>query len=419
LDSLPPDVRAAVDPNIQRVQEEARQLVHAAALNRAEKARVSARNVSDFARFDRVEGLGVGSGVGKQFGGGVTANVRARYGLDDETVKGAVSVSTVRANGVTVRVFGSRDFQDVGDVAERSTAVNSLAAQEFGSDYTDPYLVRAGGASVEFPAVKGFNPRFTASYEWQSALGVNATPVTGSFESTVPVNNYHAMRYALEVNRAPALWLWGTELTVRAEARATFPFTEEQVTDPGRDLRTFRGALIANIERPFGNYRLVTATIAAGVIAPDLDYAPAPPAELVYFGGPVSAPGYDFHSLVTLGGFSEHVEFRIPAPFIPFSLGRFGRVPSQGSFAPFAYVVGASSYTPLVCVPPPSNVVAVAPLGQSRFQCNTTTSGLYPSFGAAYLTPFDLLRFQVARGVARGGRWTFSVDISRDFWSIL
>ena len=40
-------------------------------------------------------------------------------------------------------------FAIVGDVAERSTAVNSLAAQEFGSDYTDPYLVRAVGLRAE------------------------------------------------------------------------------------------------------------------------------------------------------------------------------------------------------------------------------------------------------------------------------
>jgi hypothetical protein len=58
------------------------------------------------------------------------------------------------------------------------------------------------------------------------------------------------------------------------------------------------------------------------------------------------------------------------------------------------------------------------PLPPARFGCGST-SGWYPSFGAAYLTPFDLLRFQVARGTGRGGRWTFNVDITREFWSIL
>jgi hypothetical protein len=424
LDSLPPDVRAVTDPDIQRVQEEARQLVRARALDRAEKARISARNASDFVRFDRVEGLGLGGGAAKQFGFGITANARARYGLDDQTVKGALSVSMARANGVTIRVFGMRDFRDVGDVVERSSVVNSLAAQEFGSDYTDPYLVRAVGASADFPAVKGFNPRFTASYEWQSALGVNASPVTGAFGPTIPANDYHATRYSLELNRAPALWLGGTELTVRAEFRGTFPYLVSFRPIDDANLRTLRAATTINLERPFGDYRLVTATTTAGVlttrgpsgaIITQPNGLVDPPAELVYFGGPVSAPGYDYHSIVSRGGVSEHVEFRIPAPFIPFSLGRFGHVPGRGSFAPFVHFVAATG-SGVVCVPPPSGGFVTA--SQSRFGCDDP-SGFLPAFGAAYLTPFDLLRFQVARGTGRGGRWTFSVDVSREFWSVM
>src|SRR5262249_41297559 len=66
LDSLPPDVRAVGEPDIERVKAEARELVKARALERAQKTRLSARNASDFVRFDRVEGLALGGGVGKQ-----------------------------------------------------------------------------------------------------------------------------------------------------------------------------------------------------------------------------------------------------------------------------------------------------------------------------------------------------------------
>jgi hypothetical protein len=44
--------------------------------------------------------------------------------------------------------------------------------------------------------------------------------------------------------------------------------------------------------------------------------------------------------------------------------------------------------------------------------------GWYPSVGVGLLTLFDLLRFDVAKGF-RDGRWAFSVDVIRDFWSIL
>jgi hypothetical protein len=149
--------------------------------------------------------------------------------------------------------------------------------------------------------------------------------------------------------------------------------------------------LIANIERPFGDYRLVTATTIAAVASPHRDQAPVQ--ELVYLGGPTTGPGYDFHSIVSTRAFSEHVEFRVPAPFFPFSLGRFGRVPGRGTFAPFVHVIGATSDQALI-------------------------GGLYPSVGAGFLTPFELLRIDVARGL-RNGRWTFSIDVSRQFWSVL
>ncbi|MFI5230817.1 MAG: hypothetical protein ACHQWU_17245, partial [Gemmatimonadales bacterium] len=136
LDSLPPDVRAATEEDVKRVQDEARALVRAQALSRAQHVTLSARNISDFVRYDRVEGLALGDGLSKQFGGGFTATVRGRYGFDDRNGKGSASLAWQSGSGVTVRAFGLRDFRDAGDVAERSGAINSLAAQEFGSDYS-------------------------------------------------------------------------------------------------------------------------------------------------------------------------------------------------------------------------------------------------------------------------------------------
>ena len=64
LDSLPPDVRAVTDADVRRVQEEARALVRAHALQRTRAVALSARGISDFVRVDRVEGL-AGPGVGE------------------------------------------------------------------------------------------------------------------------------------------------------------------------------------------------------------------------------------------------------------------------------------------------------------------------------------------------------------------
>jgi hypothetical protein len=56
-------------------------------------------------------------------------------------------------------------------------------------------------------------------------------------------------------------------------------------------------------------------------------------------------------------------------------------------------------------------------LGASR-PGQAVSAGWHESAGLGVLTFFDLLRFDVARGV-RHGRWTFSVDFAHDLWRIL
>jgi len=47
-----------------------------------------------------------------------------------------------------------------------------------------------------------------------------------------------------------------------------------------------------------------------------------------------------------------------------------------------------------------------------------TREGFNGSAGLGLLLLFDLVRLDVAHGF-RDGRWTFSVDVSRDFWPVL
>jgi hypothetical protein len=411
LDSLPPGVRALSDPDIERVQAEARRLVQARALERAQGLRLSARNISDFVRFNRVEGLALGGGVARTFSGGISANVRSRYGFKDGQPKGAVTFSSTKSNGVSVRLFGSRDFRDVGDVAERSVPVNSLAAQEFASDYTDPYLARAVGLGVDFPLVASFQSRFTGSYEHQSPLSVNATPVRGTFLPTVLASDRHLTRLALELDRPTKLAFLGTELTIHGELRSSILASRESLENASS---TYRGAAQLRLERPFGRFRLATATTVAGVhIANDSGPVVDMAQDLVYLGGPVSAPGYPFHSIVTDAAATEHIEFRAPVPFIPFSLGRFGRVPSQGTFALYGHAVFANQFQQGFVIPSGGGIIPDPgrPTG--------SPDNFYPSVGAAYILPFDIVRIDVARGLGHGGRWTFNIDVSREFWPIL
>ena len=392
LDSLPPDVRAVTDEDVARVQEEARALVRGQALARARRPSIAARGISELVRVNRVEGLALGIGVGRRVGGGITIAGSGRWGFADEEAKGRFRLSYERASGASADIAIYKDFRQAGDVQERSSIVNSIAAQEFGSDHTDPFEARGFSAGVELP-VASLSWRLEAGQEWQQALVVNARPATGSYAATVPALQRRTTFASLGVNRPTALTWFGTELRAHATLRAA---TDAQwragPSFDGEGLR-LRGSLSADIERPFGAHRLILATIAAATTTSGL----TAPQDLVYFGGPVSGPGYDFHSLVGARGLTQRVEWRAPVPFISVPLGRFGRAPAGATLAPFISGVHIDG--------------APAELAVHR-------EGFHPSAGVGLLVLFDLLRIDVAHGF-RDGRWAFSMDVSRDFWPVL
>ena len=391
LDSLPPDVRAVTNADIRRVQEEARALVRAQALRRPEALTLSAVGASDFARVDRAEGLAIGAGIASRFGRGIGVALHGRYGIDDRQGKGTATLSW-QSPRWGVRLFGLRDFRDVADVQERSRLVNSFAAQEFGSDYTDPYGVQGGGVGFDALGLAGFRLHLDASLERQRPLDVRATPATGRYEPLVPATPLRAVRLSLAADRPTALSFLGTELRLSGELRAS-RIRSDDAAFPAAHATVGRAFASAQLERPFDAGRLVLFT-AAGAVGAN---GAIPPQEWLYFGGPSSAPGYAFHELASVAAATQRVEWRTDVPAPAISLGRFGRIPGRATLAPFAQATYARRALSADVDHP---------------------AGVYPSVGVALMPFFDLLRFQVARGL-RNGRWSFDVDLSRDFWGIL
>jgi hypothetical protein len=391
LDSLPPDVRAVTNADVRRVQEEARALVRAQALQRPQLVTLSALGASDFARFDRAEGFAVGAGFASRFGRGVGLELRGRYGVDDRQGKGSATLSW-RSPRWGLRLFAQRDFRDAGDVRERSRLVSSIAAQEFGSDVTDPYGVQAAGVGFDALGLAGFRLHLDASLERQRPLALRATPASGRFAPILPATPLRAARVSLTGNRPTALAVLGTELRLDGELRVS-RLTTEDAAFPLPATTVGRAFASLSIERPFESGRLVLST-AGGAVGAD---GAIPAQEWLYFGGPVSAPGYTFHELAAVAGVTQRVEWRTDIPAPALSLGRFGRVPGRATLAPFAQATFSRRAAATDAAHP---------------------AGVYPSLGLALQPFFDLLRFELARGL-RNGRWSFNVDLSRDFWDVL
>jgi hemolysin activation/secretion protein len=201
-----------------------------------------------------------------------------------------------------------------------------------------------------------------------------------------------ALRLSLAAARPTALFFLGTELRASGEIRVSRLTTDDAAfaIEPSTVARAFASF---DFDRPIGRSRLVLTTRGGAVGGSGM----VPSQELLYFGGPLSAPGYEFHELSARAGVSQRVEWRTLVPFPSVNLGRFGRVPGEATLAPFVQATAIRRAYELDADHP---------------------SGAYPSVGVALQPFYDLLRIQVGRGL-RHGRWGFNVDVSRDFWGIL
>ncbi|MCC6317870.1 MAG: hypothetical protein IT361_09280 [Gemmatimonadaceae bacterium] len=389
LDSLPDGVTIATDDEVRQVQEEARRLVRAQALARARTTRPAARSLSDLAQVNRVEGLAIGAGVRRRLGAGFDLALLGRFGVADERGKGTVSLGRERADGLALRLAAYRDFREAGDVAETSRARNSIAAQEFGADYSQPYGVRGASLSISGHASELWHWSLEGAAEAQRALEVHAVPFQGRYQPTLLVDSAQALRVAFRLERPSAPWYRGSLLSVRAEGRFGH-FVPEPREGEVVATNTWRAFVGAELLAPTGRGAMVVRAAVGGVRG---DHG-VPPQELLLAGGPISAPGYGFHEFRATGLVTARLELRRPVPFVRIPLGRWGQIPPTLTLAPYAGTVG---------------------VGGRR---GAAEQGMFPYVGLGAIGVFDLLRFDVARGL-RDGRWRFAVDVTRDFWSIL
>ncbi|HEX6807943.1 MAG TPA: hypothetical protein VF118_08160, partial [Gemmatimonadaceae bacterium] len=84
--------------------------------------------------------------------------------------------------------------------------------------------------------------------------------------------------------------------------------------------------------------------------------------------------------------------------FPAISLGAFGRAPATATLAPYLHTMYVTEGAPF----------------------RAPARGWYPSVGVGFMVLFDLVRFDVARGLRRGaGKWTFSFDLAPALWRVL
>ena len=124
LDSLPPDVRAVTDADIQRVQDEARALVRAQALRRPQALDAVGASASPTSRASTASKDSPSAPVWRRASAEASASkLRGRYGVDDKLGKGSGTLSWRSPQWGVRGCSVASDFRDAGDIQERSIVV--------------------------------------------------------------------------------------------------------------------------------------------------------------------------------------------------------------------------------------------------------------------------------------------------------
>lgn len=391
MDSLPEDVVLATDADVEEVRAQASELVRQSILNPPSGASLSARRISDFARVNRVEGLALGLGGAIRLQEGTALRLNGRFGIKDESLKGRLALSRGFSNSLAITLFAQRDYREMADIQEASLLKNSLAAGLFSADYTQPYDVWSAGASIDLTVSSATRLSIAASFERHDRLSVNASPLSGEYDPTVPAWSLQGGRLVVLLARRTGTRLLGTEIGWGLELRGGL-FEGRDTTLSQQPLLVGRVAARVDAVRHFGPAALVfRLTAAAARGRPGV-----PPQEHGYLGGPVSGPGYRFHEFASDFAMSQRLEAQFRVPFFSVPMLRYGKAPPSATLAPYMHLVTVGNPTAF----------------------STRPRGVYPSVGIGALFLFDLLRFDVARGL-RDGIWTFSVDVTRTLWAIL
>ena len=380
---VPNDLSTASSEEVARVQARAMELVGQAALARARSGALLARSASDLVRFNRAEGLSLGGGVRRSLGPVLDLALTGRYGFSDERLKGAARLIYRSSPRHLLSIGAYDELHEASDVQETSGLRNSVTAQEFGGDFTELFRARGFELRASYPIGSRLTLSIGVAREWTDSARLEARPAQGAFRPLIAVPKAVQWRTEYGLSLTSSALLGGV---VEGELMGRLRSME------GANGTVMPGRLIGRLQyaRQLGSGAIIAS--AFGGIA-DSRVAPQ---DLLRAGGPVTAPGYAPHRFVSRALVTQRVEWRMPVPFPPIPIGRWGHSPGRATLAPYGVILVQEARDP----------------GGSR-----STVG-YPSLGGALLVFFDLIRVDVARGI-RNGRWTFGVDLSRDLWRIL
>lgn len=346
---------------MEEVRLQVREVVEGEVLSGLAPLRLHLDGLSDFARYNRAEGIYVGGGLTLRPRGDVRVQARAGYAFGARHPSARTSVTTGNPVAPALDLFWN-DVGDVGGNPGASRLVNTIDAASGSKDYLDPYFRR--GVRLAFGSVDQGGKSLTLRWErHQSATDVISDGPDTPFR---PVRSVREGSFAAaEIGLATDLPGGGRAVLATQAGRAASEAFVATHADATWDVGTGRGSWSGRV---LGQ---------AGLTNPG-----APVQTMFLIGGRHTLPGHDYRAFLGNGYWLSRVEGTVPVRPPYLGLRAFG-------------VVGAT-YLGDTELPPDWD------LGDSR--------GLRGSVGVGLSIGWDSMFLDVAHGV-RGGGWeaVFSV----------
>jgi hypothetical protein len=367
--------------DMESLRQEVERIAGARALAGLPTTRLSAGSLSDVARVNRVQGLALGFGGRFGLGGGRLAlHPAISYGTSDHRLLGSLQADW-NFGATQLELGASRRITDFSDVPVIAPLLNSLTAQEAGSDYGDYVLIHSVGISLGRRLGARTWVRGSLGLEESRSLGIRTSPANGSYRPNPPLGEASHRVARLELERA------GGGVALRRDLRAGMSL--ELGDGSGGYLRAAaQGTWTARVG---GSELRSQVYLGAGTVR-------LPAYRSFVLGGRGTLVGEPFRAYGGREMALAHLEWRFSVPVPALSLGSFATTGRSVILAPFIAAGYAGRPYP--------------------FLPWDGTAGVRPVAGLALEWFMRILRIEAGVGL-RDGRLGLTVDINRDWWGLL
>ncbi len=389
LDALDPSV-ATSPPSMEEIRDQATRIVSESYLQRAERLRLAVPGVSSVFRFRRAEGLYAGPALSRSLPPASTL-VLGGYAFGAQRGQVQAWVRFAPATSYSIELGGYyRDVVDVSPWPVSSGVIATLAALVDGEDYREPYWASGGRLTIG-RALGPARGNVSLSWEkWEHATLAADGLVNRSYREVRELDEGENAALVVEFEKEPVMAI-------------------EAVGGASWDVRV-EGASHSIA----GDFEYVQAAARAELLWPDVVLGTGvrlsgaaggawgggiPAQRLFSAGGRGTVRGYSFHRFVgnLYGAAGLELSRPIYHPFVSVALfADLGWVGIEGAGAARA-------------------VDRWNRVGQPAAAADGALIGVGAGLGLVY----DILRFELARGLRQGGIWELVVRVRPDFWDWL